>query len=266
MASTVQPSSSLRADDVTTGRVLVVEQHALLAMGLQLALSACDWTVEAVSAETAADLVARVESFRPQCVIVGMYPAVATNDAVEVIASLVALGAPVLVLTAERRRTALAECLEAGAAGWITTDASLDDVETALRCVIAGGSLVGRADRAALLDELRHERAGSARAQAWAGLLTQREALVLAALVDGLSADEIAETQYVALTTVRSQIRAVLRKLEVRSQVAAVALAAPHRALLPQQPGTVPERRRPQASGLAGGRTSGRPSRRHSAA
>lgn len=262
MTSTVQPSSSLCADDVTTGRVLVVEQHALLAMGLQLALSACDWTVEAVSAETAAGLMARAESFRPQCIIVGMYPIAATTDSVEVIASLASLGAPVLVLTAERRRTVLAECLEAGAAGWISTDASLDDVEAALRCVIAGGSLVGRADRAALLDELRHERASSMRAQAWAGLLTQREALVLAALVDGLSAEEIAETQYVALTTVRSQIRAVLRKLDVRSQVAAVALAAPHRELLPQQPGTVPERRRPQPSGLAGGRANGR----HSAA
>jgi DNA-binding NarL/FixJ family response regulator len=31
------------------------------------------------------------------------------------------------------------------------------------------------------------------------------------ALVDGLSAEEIADTQYVALTTVRSQIRAVLK-------------------------------------------------------
>ena len=48
---------------------------------------------------------------------------------------------------------------------------------------------------------------------------------MLAALVDGLSAEEIAETQYVALTTVRSQIRAVLQKLGVRSQLAAVAHA-----------------------------------------
>ena len=52
-----------------------------------------------------------------------------------------------------------------------------------------------------------------------------RECEVLAALIDGLSAEEIAETQYVALTTVRSQIRAVLQKLGVRSQLAAVAQA-----------------------------------------
>jgi DNA-binding NarL/FixJ family response regulator len=48
---------------------------------------------------------------------------------------------------------------------------------------------------------------------------------VLAALVEGLSAEEIADAHFVALTTVRSQIRAVLQKLGVRSQLAAVAYA-----------------------------------------
>ena len=47
---------------------------------------------------------------------------------------------------------------------------------------------------------------------------------MLGALTNGLSADEIAATQFVALTTVRSQIRSVLQKLGVRSQVAAVAV------------------------------------------
>ena len=69
--------------------------------------------------------------------------------------------------------------------------------------------------REALLDELRIERAGRQRALSPFERLTQRERCVLAALVDGLSAEEIAESQFVALTTVRSQIRAVLQKLGV---------------------------------------------------
>ena len=48
---------------------------------------------------------------------------------------------------------------------------------------------------------------------------------VLAALVDGMSAEEIADAHFVALTTVRTQIRAVLQKLGVRSQLADVAAA-----------------------------------------
>ena len=42
---------------------------------------------------------------------------------------------------------------------------------------------------------------------------------------DGCAAEEIAEAQFVELTRVRSQIRSVLRKLGVHSQLAAVAYA-----------------------------------------
>lgn len=246
MTTTVRPSAWDSADRLAaTGRALVVEQHAMVAMGLQLALSACDWTVEVAAADAStADVVGLADRFRPACVLLGMHPTAGAAETMALIAPLVATGAKVLVITAERRRVVLAECLEAGAAGWIGISASFDEVEAAMREVVAGGSLVGRADRAALLDELRRHRVGTEQAQAWVECLTQREARVLAALVDGLTVEEIAETQFVALTTVRSQIRAVLRKLDVRSQVAAVAFAAPHRALLPQASGVVPERRR----------------------
>jgi DNA-binding NarL/FixJ family response regulator len=48
---------------------------------------------------------------------------------------------------------------------------------------------------------------------------------VLAGLYDGLAADAIAERDYVSLPTVRSQIRGILQKLGVNSQLAAVASA-----------------------------------------
>ena len=55
--------------------------------------------------------------------------------------------------------------------------------------------------------------------------LTAREREVLSDLVCGLAANEIAERRFVSLTTVRTHIRAILRKLDVNSQLAAVALA-----------------------------------------
>ena len=76
-----------------------------------------------------------------------------------------------------------------------------------------------------MLDELRIERAGQRTTLSRFERLTAREREVLAALVDGLSPEEMAAAQYVALTTVRSQIRAVLQKLGVHSQLAAVACA-----------------------------------------
>jgi DNA-binding CsgD family transcriptional regulator len=55
--------------------------------------------------------------------------------------------------------------------------------------------------------------------------LTAGERRVLFYLTEGWSAQDIAAELVVSLTTVRSHIRSVLRKLEVRSQLAAVAIA-----------------------------------------
>lgn len=55
--------------------------------------------------------------------------------------------------------------------------------------------------------------------------LTSSEQRVLLQMMRGHTAGEIAETLTVSLTTVRAHIRAILRKLEVRTQLAAVAMA-----------------------------------------
>ncbi len=157
----------------------------------------------------------------------------AAGDGVELISALVSTGAQVVVLTAERRRKALAEWLEAGAAGWIQKHADLDEVDSTLSRIVAGETIIGRTEQSELLEHLRVERIHMIRARARFERLTPREALVLAALADGLTAEEIAQQHFVALTTVRSQIRAVLQKLDVRSQLAAVAIADTHRSLLP---------------------------------
>jgi DNA-binding NarL/FixJ family response regulator len=76
-------------------------------------------------------------------------------------------------------------------------------------------------DSARLAAELR-QREDEARRFA---RLTDRERDVLAGMLAGLAATKIAEAQQVSLATVRSHIRAVLTKLGVSSQLAAVALA-----------------------------------------
>lgn len=55
--------------------------------------------------------------------------------------------------------------------------------------------------------------------------LSDRERAVLIHLMHGLSAEQIARLDYVTVSTVRSQIRSILAKLGVNSQLAAVAFA-----------------------------------------
>jgi two-component system, NarL family, nitrate/nitrite response regulator NarL len=57
------------------------------------------------------------------------------------------------------------------------------------------------------------------------GTLTDREEVVLSELLEGHCAEEIAKAAFVSISTVRSQIKSILQKLGVNSQLAAVALA-----------------------------------------
>ena len=145
-------------------RVLVVEDHALVAIGLQLALSARGWEVETTDGPTAADVIEHAHRFQPQCVLLDIGLGEGVGSGIDLIAPLRATGAEVVMLTAETRRAVLAACLEAGAAGWIGKDAFLDEVVAALDDVLAGTPLIGCAAREAMIDELRIERAGQRRA------------------------------------------------------------------------------------------------------
>jgi two-component system, NarL family, nitrate/nitrite response regulator NarL len=55
--------------------------------------------------------------------------------------------------------------------------------------------------------------------------LTYREEVVLAELLEGHCAEEIAKSAFLSISTIRSQIKSILQKLGVNSQLAAVALA-----------------------------------------
>ena len=208
-----------------TARVLIIEDHALVAIALQLALSARGWDVETTDGPKASDVIEHARRFEPEIALLDLGLGEEVGNGIDLIAPLRATGADVVMLTAENRRAVLAACLEEGAAGWIGKDVFLDQVVNTLDDVLSGTPLIGCAAREAMIDELRIERAGLRKALTPFERLTLREREVLAALVDGLSAEEISEQQFVALTTVRSQIRAVLQKLGVRSQLAAVAYA-----------------------------------------
>lgn len=226
------------------GRVLIIEENTLAATGLCIALSERGFDVDFVNASPGSDPVEHARRLQPDCIVLDIHLGFSHSNGIGLIGPLTRTGATVVVLTAERRRPILAACLEAGAAGWINKNTDLDRFHATLCDVIDGREIVGRTERADLLEQLRNERANALRDAARFEDLTQREALVLSALADGLSAEEIAQQHFVALSTVRSQIRAVLRKLGVRSQLAAVAIADAHRWLLPDHSADSRDRRR----------------------
>ena len=61
-------SRSLRSPEMS-GRVLIVEDHSLVAIGLQLALRARGWEVTTTDGPTAAAIIEHANQFQPQCVL-----------------------------------------------------------------------------------------------------------------------------------------------------------------------------------------------------
>src|SRR4051812_2669677 len=119
-------------------RVLIVEDHTLLALSLQLALSDRGWIVETTAGPTAAAIIDHAHRFEPRSVLPDIAPAPTVGCGIALTAPLRATGAEVVMLTAETDPGVLASCLEVGAAGFIGKHASLDEVETALGDVREG--------------------------------------------------------------------------------------------------------------------------------
>jgi two-component system, NarL family, nitrate/nitrite response regulator NarL len=102
---------------------------------------------------------------------------------------------------------------------------SLDRLTQAIADAVGGHSVMRPADREALLEAARRAQADDDERLAPFAALTTRERQVLAHLMHGHSAEEISRVEFVSLATVRSQIRGILQKLDVSSQLAAVTMA-----------------------------------------
>lgn len=205
-------------------RVLIVDDHELLAESLRLTLSAegYDVTVPPVGP---ADVHEAAITSPPDVVLLDLDLGDAGGDGSVHVEALAVGGAKVIVVSGTPDRLRVAACLESGACGFVSKAAPLDELLAAVRTAAAGGDVISFAQRQDLLQELRGARARRRQELAPFQDLTGRERFILAQVMDGRSAAEIATGAYVSEATVRTQIRAVLGKLGVRSQLAAVAAA-----------------------------------------
>jgi len=134
-------------------------------------------------------------------------------------------GLQVAMFTGSTDEAALGRCIGAGASGIIGKHLGFAQVTEAVSKLLRGEGCNTDADTLRwVLAAQRDANEREKRLHPF-GQLSRREQAVLRHLIDGLHVDQIAEVDYVSTATVRSQVRAVLRKLDVRSQLAAVALA-----------------------------------------
>jgi two-component system nitrate/nitrite response regulator NarL len=204
---------------------LIVDDHGVLADGLAMALEA-EGLPAKVHVPTSTDgILAAVAEDQPSLVLLDLDLGLDRGSGVDLVEPVRALGPRVLVLTGSTDRLVHARCVEAGAAGVASKAEPFDQLVDAIRRAARGEPAMGRLRREELLDELRRDRAARSERLAPFERLTPKEASVLLALAEGRSAEAIARASYVSLPTVRTQIRGILVKLGVGSQLAAVGMA-----------------------------------------
>jgi DNA-binding NarL/FixJ family response regulator len=131
--------------------------------------------------------------------------------------------ARVFAITVPNSERGVVACAELGVAGFVTTDASLSELVTALESVASGDLICSPATAGALLRRvaaLAHERPENDRL----ALLTGREREVVGLIADGLSNKQIAHRLYIELATVRNHVHNILGKLGVSRRAEAAAL------------------------------------------
>lgn len=205
-------------------RTAIVDDHQLLSGALAMALRLEGHEVLVPELGTLAGVREALAGFGPQVALLDVDLG-HVGSGRDLVTELAASGCRTVIVSGTADGWVIGECLELGATGWVPKGAAFDELLGAVLDAAEGRTNLSVGAREDLLAAWRDWRAQQARTEERFRHLTHREAEVLASLMDGLSVDRIAARAFVSTTTVRSQVKSILSKLGINSQLEAVALA-----------------------------------------
>jgi DNA-binding NarL/FixJ family response regulator len=217
---------------MTSIRVLIADDQALLRQGLVMMIGAQPDMEVAGEAATGADAVVAASRLHPDVIVMdirmpGMDGVAATRQ--------ICAGQPpdagtrVIILTTFDLDEYVVAALQAGASGFLLKDAMPADIIAAIRVVSAGEALLAPSVTRRLLEKFATSpQLAAIVPPAGLDLLTEREREVMALVVRGLSNSEIRQQLFLSEPTVKTHVGRILMKLGVRDRVQLVVLAYEH--------------------------------------
>lgn len=219
---------TLSAQESIPTRVALVDDHTLFAQALEVILRAHGCDVRRVQLPDQAmpthKLVRLCLEWSPDVVLLDLDLGV-HGDGTRLIGPIDQQGTPVVVVTAEPDEARWGKCLDEGARRVLSKALPLGDIIATLRRLANGLPIIAPEDRERLLRAWRERQAQHQHEWQLLGTLTPREQQVLAGLIQGHQVRDVARQSVVSEATVRSQVKSILSKLQVSSQLAAVGLA-----------------------------------------
>lgn len=212
----------MSTDAAAAVRVIVVDDQGIVRDGLTTVLGLVQGVEVLGSASNGQEACELAQQLRPDVVLMDLRMPV--MDGVEATRQITAElpETKILVLTTFDDDASIAGALRAGARGYLTKDASRDDIAAAIRSVARGQATFDPAVSARLVSGLSP---ASRQVPDTVSELTPREQEVLQLIGDGLNNAEIADRLFVSNATVKTHINNLFAKLGLRDRAQAVRLA-----------------------------------------
>lgn len=214
-------------------RVLIADDQRVVRDGLTLVLSLLDGVEVVGTAGDGAQAIEKTATLTPDVILMDLHMPVL--DGIEATRTIRDKHpkTQVLVLSTYAEDADLLPALRAGATGYLTKDATAEEIQLALVDVAAGRTHLDPTIQqrlvASLLDTHAHEGSGpSEPSVATPDGLTAREIEILKLITRGLSNTEIAQTLVLSSATIKTHINHIFTKTGVRDRSQAVRYAYEH--------------------------------------
>jgi DNA-binding NarL/FixJ family response regulator len=203
-------------------RVLLVDDDHLMRAGLRAVLSSDDSVEVAGEAPDGREAVELAARLRPDVVLMDvrmpkMDGIAATRELLERVPS-----ARVVVLTTFEEDDYIFGSLSAGASGFLLKRTRPEDLIAAIHTIAAGEALLSPSVTRRVVDRMAPRLPVGATSSERLDELTPRERDVLELIARGLSNREIADALVIEESTVKTHVKRILMKLDVRDRVHAV--------------------------------------------
>ena len=206
-------------------RVLIADDDHLMRAGLAELLTA-DPEIEIVGqASTGREAVEQARRLAPDVVLMDVRMPDLDGIGATRELSRVAPEVKVLILTTFEQDDYVFGALRAGASGFLLKRTRPEELISAVHTVAAGDSLLSPSVTRLVIDRMAQQPTPELAAQGKTDQLTPREREVLQLIARGLSNREIATALFVEESTIRTHVKRILMKLDLRDRVQAVIFA-----------------------------------------
>ena len=204
-------------------RLLIIDDHEMVREGLKAMLTTePDFTIvgDAANAEQAYEL---IERLRPDVILLDIrLPGTSGIEVCRTVTERYPETA-VIILTTFTDESLVAQCIQAGARGFIVKDIERFDLKRSIRAVARGEAAIDPKAAVAVLSQLR--RASHINNEPTPEQLSSQQIVILRLVAQGLSSREIATRLYLSENTVKGYVQEILHRLGVKNRTEAVMVA-----------------------------------------